>query len=170
MAKVQYERSAHAQIADRITARTVQKIEAETGLRLMGIGGGMMNQVRMMAISFEQLGEITMEQGRELIVYCINEYLSAINASEEIKPFLIHYPFTTEDIQIEIFVYDKNHRDVPLGALCVLCEIDGILKYKIKEPDPIIFKQIHKETYDEAVKIVETGGPIQKIRKNTYHM
>ena len=165
-----YEIPEHEKIADRITARTVQKIEAETGLRLMGIGGGMMNQVRMMAISFEQLGEITMEQGRELVIYCMNEYLSAINGSEEIRPFLVHYPFITKDIQIDIYIRKQDRREVSIGTLCVVGAIKGKLQYDIKQPGLPSLRQVHEETYDEAVKILETAGPLQKIRKNTYHM
>lgn len=56
----------YEEIADQITARTTKKIEAETGLRLMGTGGGMMNHIRMIAMSFACLKEITLEEGREL--------------------------------------------------------------------------------------------------------
>jgi hypothetical protein len=157
----------YEKLADRITAATAQKIEAETGLSLFGIGGGMMDHVRMMAMSFECFGEITMEQGRELVIYCVNEYLSAINACEELRPHLIHYPFTPKDIRIKIFICKQDHREVPIGSLAVVGMVKGILDYDIKQSGSPSIRQIHEESYEEALKILETGSPIDKIRKNS---
>lgn len=157
----------YEKIADKITAITAQKIEAQTGLHLMGVGGGAIDKIRKLNMSFQHFGEITLDQGRELLIFCINEYLTAVNSNEEIRTHLIHYPFTPKDIQIEIFINQENHKDVPIGALSVICEIDGILKYKTRQPDPIILHKIHEETYEEAVKILETQGPINKVHINS---
>jgi len=162
-----YKISNYERMADKITAQTVRKIEAETGLRLCGMGGGMMNHVRSMSLSFDYLGEMNMEQGRELMVYCVNEYLSAINNHLEIRPYLIQYPFTPKNVQIRIFIRKANGQEVSSGSLTVVCAIEGSLKYKIKQAD---FQITHRESFEEAVSILEKGGSIQKIRKNTYHL
>jgi hypothetical protein len=120
----------------------------------------------MMAMSFQQLGEITLEQGRELVVYCVNEYLQAINENEEIRPYLVHYPFTPKDIEIRIFIYQKDRSSVSVGALCVASTMDGIVDFDIKQPGTPSLKQFHKETYEEAIKIVEEQGSIEKTHRN----
>jgi hypothetical protein len=161
-----YHRSEHSKIAEKITAKTVQKIEAETNLRLIGIGGGMMGHVRMMAMSFEHVGELSVEQGRELIIYCTNEYLSAINTNTEIRPYLIHYPFTSKDIEIRIFIKNPNSKNLPLESLCYVSEIKGVIEYELENSLSDNPKTSHEETYEEAVKILETGEPVNKVRKN----
>ena len=103
MTFVTYKPSPYVKRADDITAKTAQKIKDKTGLRLCGTGGGMMDHIRMMAMCFDRYEEITMEEGRELLIYCVNEYLSAINASEELRPDLIHYPFTPKDVTIILY-------------------------------------------------------------------
>jgi hypothetical protein len=166
----EYEISAHEKIADRITAKTIQKIESETGLSFVGIGGGMMDQVRMMAISFDYYGEINMEQARELLIYCVNEYLTAINSSEEIRPHLVHYPFTPKDVEIRIFISKANRKDVSNGELSVASQIDGTTKYYVKQPGAPSIRVDYKETYEESVSILESEPVVNKIRKNTFHM
>lgn len=162
-----YRRSEHSKIAARVTSSIAQKIEAETGLQLIGVGGGMMNRVRMMAMSFEQFGEINILEGRKLLIYCVNEYLSAINADEEIRPYLAHYPFTPGDIQIRIFIRKKDRREVSIGSIAVATAIEGLLDYDIKQPGLPSIKQIHEESYEEAVKMLETEGSVVKIRQNS---
>ena len=160
----------YEKIADTITARTAQKIESETGLHLIGTGGGMMDHVRMMAMSFDHLEETSIEQGRELLVYCVKEYLDAINANVEIRPYLAHYPFTSKDVEIAIFIYTPTHKDVSIGKLAVVSAVRGELRYRVRQLDPVIFKQIYEETYEEAVKILETGEPVNKVRKSLSHV
>lgn len=150
-----YEVPEYEKMADRITHATAKKIESSTGLRLMGTGGGAINHIRKLNMAFMHLGKLQVDQGRELVVYCVNEYLSAINANEEIRPFLIHYPFTPEDVEIEIFVYQSDRYDVPIGDLAVIAEAYGKVVYKIRKPYPDILERTRVETYDEAVSLLE---------------
>ena len=155
-----YVRKAHA-----ITAQVARKIKEETGLRLIGTGGGMMGHIRMMAMSFAHYGGVTMEEGRELVVYCVQEYLTAINACEEIRDYLIHYPFTSRDIEIAIFIRGPKNEDVPIGELNAVGIIKGILDYNIKQTGLPSMKKIHKETYQEAVKIIQEKDPTMQLIK-----
>jgi len=47
----------YEKMADRITAITARKIEMETGLRLCGIGGGAINCIRKLNMSFNCFNE-----------------------------------------------------------------------------------------------------------------
>ena len=141
----------HEKIADRTTALAATKIEKETGLRLIGTGGRMMDQIRMMGMSFHYLGEMSIEKGRELLIYCIDEYLSAINSNEQMRGHLSHYPFTCKDIEIRIFVSKPDSTDVPIGDLSVIGAYDGCLTYKIRQSGAAALKRIYEETYEEAL-------------------
>lgn len=168
--KTTYQRSEHSKIAAKITAKIAAKIEHETGLRLIGTGGGMMHHVRMMAMSFAYYGEIDIEQGRELVVYCVNEYLLAINTNEEIKPYLIHFPFTPKDVEIRIFVSKRNGAEVEVGKFEGVSEIDGSLIYYIKQPGFPSIRKVHEETYEEALAVLEMQGGFKKIHANIHSM
>ncbi len=150
----EYEPPEYEKLADRITLKTSDKIERETGLRLIGTGGGMMNKVRMMAMIFVCYKEINMEEGRELVIYGVNEYLSAINSNEELRPHLVHYPFKPQDVQITLHIRGSDNRGVPIGALSVVEEIEGKVVYKVFEPYPVVIKRIREETFEEAVQLL----------------
>lgn len=151
--------------ADAVTARVAKKIHQETGLKLMGIGGGMIQQINRMGMSFARYGDLSMEEARELLVYCVEEYLDAINADEKIRPYLCCYPFSPNNIEINIFIYGEDRRAPPIGFLTVVAEIYGRMTYKIHQPDPVIMKTIHEEPYNEAKKLVEQQDPgMKKIK------
>jgi hypothetical protein len=153
--------------ADKLTDQVAKKITRETGLRLCGTGGGMMDNIQMMAMSFDHYGEITVEEARELLLCCVNEYLSAINADEKIRPHLIHYPFTSKDVEIAIFVRDSKDKKIPLDALCVVSSVNGKLVYRNRDSQTKRMKRIHEETFEEAVKLIEVQDPKMKlIKKN----
>lgn len=147
-------------MADKITAQTAMKIEKETGLRLCGVGGGAINHIRKLNMSFNCFREISFDEGRKLLIYCVNEYLSAINANEEVRPYLIHYPFTPNDVEIEIFVRQPDNRDVAFGKLAVVFEVYGKVGYRISQEGPLSLKEAHEETYEEAIRVLEEQGSI----------
>ncbi len=142
-------------IADKITAATAKKIERETSLRPCGAGGGSENNhLRKLNMSFHCFKEINIDHGRQLITYCVNEYLAAINSNEEIRSSLIHFPFTPNDVEIHIFIRQPDNRDVPPGNLSIVSEREGKVAYKVFESDPFTLKRIHEETFEEAMRLV----------------
>ena len=83
-----YQSQDYEKIANKITERTAKKLKAQKRLVLIGTGGQMMHDIQMMAMSFNFYQEVDLRTGRELIIYAINEYLSAINSDEEVRPYL----------------------------------------------------------------------------------
>lgn len=165
-----YKVSDREKIADKITAEVAKKIETQTGLKLSGVGGGAIEHIRKLNMSFECRGMFSMEQGRELVLYCVKEYLSAINSSEEIRPHLVHYPFTPNDIEITIYIRQTDGREVPLGDLAIVNSVEGMVEYYVKQPGAPSIRIDCKETYEESVSILESEPVINKIRKNTFNM
>jgi len=160
--------SAREQKIDAVTAQAGRKIQQETRLRLIGTGGGVIGEKKLfhgLAMSFSHYGTITMEEGREFLIYCVQEYLSAINGCEEIREELVHYPFAPRDVQIRIFIRGPKNEDVPIGELNIISAINGVLKYDIEQPGIPSMKEIHRETYREALKIVEEKDPTMQLIK-----
>lgn len=141
--------------ADAVTFKTALKIREETGLTLIGTGGGgSLEQLRKLNMCFQQKGELSVKQARKLIVYCVNEYLSAINSNEKLKPYLTHSPFTPADIEIKIFIFKKDQTDVDEGVLSVVSEMGGKIKYR-PQLEGLGLGIYQEETFEEAVKILE---------------
>lgn len=140
----------YEKMADRLTLRTAIKLKKEKNLTLVGIGGGMMDHIRMMSMSFVYKNEIDIEAGRDLLVSCLNEYLNAINSDEKLRPHLVNYPFEPKNVEIWIYIHRSDNQRMDLGKISFISSIEGNFKYKI-DKDPHNSEIIYKETYEEAI-------------------
>ena len=145
------------QLADQILARAAFKLREEKGLILCGTGGGMLDQVRMLALSFDYPDEVTIQEGRKLLIAAVQTLLAEINANELIRPYLQNYPFESTNIEIRIFLKNPEPPNFEENSLHVLSVIDGIFNYYTKIPEKKFgrFKKIYKETYTEALQELE---------------
>ena len=157
-----YQSPRYVKVAHQITAKTADKIEHEKNLHLIGTGGRMMDHIRMMAMSFNLYQEVTLEQTRSLLLYVVTTYLDAINQSDEIRPYLSHYPFTPQDIEIRIAIYKPDRSEPPLDKICYASAVNDSFHYYVARPETHSMQSIHKETYEQAVQLHEkkTAPPI----------
>ena len=146
----------YEKIADEVTRNFARKMKKEKGLQCIGTGGGMMTDIQRMAISFQVFQEVDLVQARELLVSTTIEYLNAINGSKEVRPYLHNYPFKQEDVGIMIWVQEPNGDDMPEGKINFMSASRGVLLYKVSNGgEGYSSREIHKETYEEALKIVD---------------
>ena len=152
----------YEKIADKITDRTAAKLKEEKNLILIGTGGRMMDDIQMMAMSFNYYHEVNLEQARELIVYSINKYLSDINNSQEIRPYLHEYPFSSKNVEIMIFVYGPDRLELPPEKIYCITSRKGIIRYYTRSDRD---HPICKETYDEALSEITFSQGLGVVRK-----
>lgn len=144
----------YEKLADKITVKTAKKLEQEKGLILIGVGGRMMDDIKLMMMGFNYRKIIDINEARNLLVYCVEEYLTAINGDKKVRSYLHNYPFTSRNVEIKIFIYSPDGSDVPPNELSIVASNEGELVYKIDYPEKHTIKPIHEETYEEALKIV----------------
>ena len=160
-----YAPSRKEKIADAITAKVAKKIQEETGLVLIGTGGGMVHQIRKLSMSFQSYDRLTIEQARELLIYCSELYLAEINDNEEIRCYLQNYPFKAKDVGIWIFIRESSEHPIPPGGLSIATAIEGSLDYDTNQSDLPRLKTIHEETYEQALRILSERHPFKNISK-----
>ena len=146
----------YEKLADKITARTAKKLKQEKGLILVGSGGRMMGDIKMMMMSFDYHKVVDMDEARKLLIYCVEEYLNAINSDEKVRPYLHNYPFTDKNIEIEIVFRNPDGSKVAPNEITIATADEGRLAYSIDDPEKHTLKRIHRETYEEALKIVSS--------------
>ena len=140
----------YERIAGKITVETAMKLEKQRNLHLAGTGGGMMNDIQMMAMGFDCHQEINLNESRELLLYAVDEYLSDINKSEDVRPYLHNYPFTEKNVEIRVWISKPDGTDPSSGNIYYISAIKGILRYSIPGADKYSSKVICEETYEEA--------------------
>src|SRR5262245_49222943 len=114
----------YEKLADEITLKTCEKLEVEKGLSLIGIGGRMMDNIKMMGICFELFHPIEVEEGRELLIFSMNEYLHDINNNEKIRSYLHEYPFTDKNIEIQIWIRNTDRSKVSVDQIYYISAIN----------------------------------------------
>ena len=145
----------YERIADGITAKIAQKMKKEKALQCIGTGGGMMSNIQRMAISFQFFHEVDLDEARELIVTTTSEYLKAINGSKEVRPYLENYPFGLENVEVMIWIKEPDGHDVPFDQIAQVTLARGMISYYSYKYDPgNSYQTLHRESYDEALKIV----------------
>ena len=115
-----------------------------------------MHDIQMMMMGFNYYHVVDVNAARHLLVDSVEEYLSAINANEELRPYLHDYPFTAKNIKISIYFYSPDRYKVPTGEIMIAAANEGQLVYYIDEPEKYDLKAIHEETYEDALKAVDS--------------
>ena|SRR3990167_8677558 len=159
-----YKLSKDEKIVNQITEETAKKLKEKKNLILIGTGGQMMHEIEMLAMSFQFFHEVDLEKARELIVYAVREYLSDINNNEEVRPYLHNYPFTAKNVEIRIFFYGPDRRELPPDKIVYISSRNGILRYYIRADDD---HPIHQETYEEALGKIAFSQGADTVGRNT---
>ena len=143
-------------LANEVRRQACIQLKNEKALFPCGIGAGMMDKIRMLALSFNYYEELSIEEARDLLMYASHVFLEKINRNEKIGPFLLNYPFKPENISVTIYLRNTDGSNPGVNKLQVLVMNLGTLEYKIHTPGSKQFKTILKETFEEAEKKLDT--------------
>lgn len=138
-------------IVNRILKESSVKIEKETGLIPFGSGGQMLGQIKMLNLGFLHHQSISIDEGRKLVLFCAHVMLHQINSNSKVRPFLDKFPFQAKNLEIQIYI--QNRQGYPFGkdALTVVDLSKGIIKYQTSDRENRRLITIFKETYEEAL-------------------
>lgn len=149
-----YHPSRGEQLVNMTLEKTAQKIEKEYDLLACGTGAAMPGgPIRSLFLSFSTKKSYSKDELRVLLIKISELFLNQINSNEEMRKFLIHTPFTVEDIDLVIYNQDKSGRRVYDPLITVARLSDGILIFRTIDPsDEFKYKNTFKESYEEALK------------------
>jgi hypothetical protein len=143
----------YEKLADKITVSTAKKLKEEKGLILIGTGGRMMEDIEMMSMGFEYHEDVDIDQARKLLIDSAAEYLSKINADEKIRPYLHNYPFTRENIKIEIYFRDTDNTKSSPEKVNIAATSDGRFSYYVRDESSL--RTIKEESYEDAIQAID---------------
>ncbi len=140
-------------IANQITLDTAKLLRERYGLNAVGIGGGMMDDIKKMNLSLQSTKLLSIDEGRELILSCIDTYLDQINSNEKVRPFLNVYPFSENNIGVTIFVDRRENGEIVVGRIAAIFNSDGKICFRAVKSE-LQNEEVLSETYEEAREIV----------------
>ncbi|WP_068466630.1 hypothetical protein [Candidatus Protochlamydia phocaeensis] len=130
-----------------------KRIGQKYGLSPSGIGAGGVYGLRLMILDFNRYGEpLTQEEARRLIIACAEEFLTDINSDEPLRPFLLDYPFSPNNISMAIINYDSNGKQIFSPYIGAVALSGGMIMYLTNIPEQLAYKDEFTETYEEALE------------------
>jgi hypothetical protein len=131
-------------------------------MKQFGNGLAGMDKIWQIALDFERYGDpLTEEEARKLIVNCVNDFLTAVNNNQQLKPLLRDYPFTANNIDLTIFNYDKNRSLYQYPSIAIVNASKGKVSFFTKHESIKYGYHTEKyETYDEAIAILKKQNKI----------
>lgn len=148
----------YEKLANAITLKVARKLKTDKDLCLIGIVGGMMDDIKMMGMAFEYSQSIDVKRGRELLLFSISEYLAAINGDEKVRSYLHTYPFTVKDVEIKIHIRNPDGSIVSPENIYYISSINGELCYYLNDPEYYSRICLLQETYEEAMQALKSEG------------
>ena len=141
-----------SKLVGQINRKVCTKLLQERNLRVIGSGAQMMDEIKMLALSFNYYEPVDEEKARELVLAATQELIKAVNEESRIRPFLGNYPFEPKNIEIRIFFYNRDGSNLPAETICIVAALGGTLDYKVDGPEYPLFKHILEESYEEAME------------------
>lgn len=146
----------YTDMAREIRTNVGKKLAKKHHMDLIGVTGGMMGSVYLIGVHFQIHHPMNSDEARERIIDCVQELLAAVNANEEIRPFLKNYPFTEKNIDITIFTTNPDGSEVFDPYIRVVSANPvGVLIYRTEDQTSarkMSYKSVYEESYSQAVE------------------
>ena len=141
-----------------ITDKYCAEMAKNYKLYCYGYGGKFLKRVDQIDLSFNTVQNLNVAQARKLIIKCSEELLKRINADNDIKPYLSHYPFTEKGISLGVSFDQEDQKRVSSKFVAMVFTVDGNIYYSSYNHNKKKFQDVHEETYQEALKIVNNAS------------
>lgn len=141
----------YPKLADNIVLRFGKKLNTQYGLRVGGLGGAMMDDVKLVDIYLVGPSALNIGNARELYVYILEELIDRFNANQKIRPYLHNYPFTYENFDLRLsFPFDSVNSD----CVSYMYMLDGNLFYHGEDSETKAICEILSEPYAKAKEVI----------------
>jgi hypothetical protein len=145
------------QFCDEIMNRVGSRMRETNGMILEGKGVRIPNKIHGIDPTFVVYGEHTIEQGRVLIVNCVEEILAQVNCQETAKPLMKEYPFTNRNAEIIIGFRGAKTGEFYAPYLFTVLNVNNTIFYSTIDRETGLTKLLYSEPYEEGLRIVREG-------------
>lgn len=143
-------------ISDKIRVEVAKNLIKRHSMLVVGTRDGMIDCLNMVGLNFQIQGPLGKEILRSILIDSVEEFLKQINTDEKIRPFLKNFPFTEKEIEIVIFVKDKNDNELFDPDISVASAVNGKIYFntvdKFNSRGP--YKQWIEEDYQTAKAMI----------------
>lgn len=144
-------------LVDEEVSSFVREVKQTDYLKLFGCGGGCYDGVESISLAFTSPEAPTVEEARNLFYDISYRILNRVNQNEALRPYLVNYPFTIDNLDLYIlFSQDVPGRvsSVTMGASHHMKRPNFVyyFSYNPITGDP---ETLYKEPYEAGLEIVQ---------------
>lgn len=146
----------YVDLAAEVVCSFVQEVRQSDGLLLCGYGGGFYDGIDNITLIFASPEAPTIEEARNQFYNISYRMLNRINYNEALRPYLVNYPFTIDNLDLYI-LYSQGVpgrvSSVTMGASPMKRpNVVYYFGYNTTTGDP---ETLYKEPYEVGFKIVQ---------------
>lgn len=149
-------------VAGHVSKEASSEIELKYGVVFNGIGWGSdktNDLINMISLGFTINRKISINEAREIILDSINIYLDEVNKNEEIKPYIVNGYLRPSNLQIRLFIHNKNGGFLHDPDISVVHFNGKRISYATNDVNICApFKNVIYETYEEALQKMQESG------------
>jgi hypothetical protein len=146
-------------MAQKIRDDLEKKLSKRHNMEMTSFSGGLANCVNSLGLGFKIQAPLDKDEIRRILIDCVEEFLSAINSNEKLRPFLKNYPFTSNEIRISISIVDKTGKVIFDPEISIAIASQGKLRYTTSQKKTmILLLKLSKERIKLA-PCAKTGMP-----------
>jgi hypothetical protein len=118
-------------------------------MKVQGSGGMYLNCVRQISVDFIYEGVVCKEEVLVIYYDCVKELIKRINQNEKIRPFLINYPVSKENVSVKISFYNPNGwLRPPKGEIARITPIEEDLYFSTFNHEKGCLEILYNEPYE----------------------
>jgi hypothetical protein len=141
-------------LSHKISDQFVKDYSKRTGVNITGSGGGMMDDIDLICLTFEGRQRLDVSGARRLYVDGVEDLLSRYNTSKIVRPYLHNFPFTIDNLRFMLGFEDGYGKHLASGFVALVLCANGKIYYCYYDPGVDELLDLHEETYEEALRIV----------------
>lgn len=134
-------------------------------LSLLGQGGAFRGSISKFSFRFISNELLDQDQARRMYLQIMDRIVDMINADENLRPYLSHYPFSHNDIDLKISFY----QDVSLGLkvappyIAFVTSSDNLLFFWTRNECDNSLVDLPTEAYKRAQGIVQHQDALRQV-------
>lgn len=136
-------------IANQVSRQTATLLEDQFGLHFATKGGFMPGDVRLLFLGLTTDQLLDIAHARSLLLQAAEIYLDQINSDEKLQPYLHDYPFTVNNIKLEIS-YAVYRNITSSSQVAQVALRDGVITYWGLQGYSLA--KLQQETYEAALQ------------------
>ena len=135
--------------------QNLSAVNAQANLQVEGVGGAFLHDIKGLTYRFSTSDPLDLEEARTRMVSLVCSVLDSSNSDKAAQKYFHSYPLVTENLDLSI----RSQPAIDYGSetdIALVMLAHGVIYYDVMPEPHSQYKQVHQETFEEAVRIVES--------------